>query len=68
MSTSWTASDVAAVERALASGAVKVEYDTHAVTYRSLEDLRQLLAMMRAEVGGSAPRVTHIQPSYSRGV
>lgn len=52
----------------MASGAMRVEYETHAVTYRSLADMEKLRDRIRAAVGGSAPRITHIQPTYSRGV
>lgn len=64
----WTASDLAALERAMASGALRVEYETHAVTYRSLAEMDRLRDRMRAALGLSAPRVTHVQPTYSRGV
>jgi len=65
---SWTASDLAALERAIATGARVVEYDTVKTEYRSMKEMLALRDMMRVEVGGSAPRVTHIQPTYSRGV
>lgn len=67
MSTSWTAGDLAALERAIATGARVVKYENFETEYRSLKEMLALRDMMRAEVGGSAPRVTHIQPTYSRG-
>ena len=58
----WTQEDIDRLKAALATGALKVRYgsgfDEREVTYRSLAEMREALAMMEAEIAGtSRPRV-----------
>lgn len=54
----FTQDDVTALRRALATGAVKVRYaDGREVTYRSLSDIRSLLAEAEADVAGQPRNV-----------
>lgn len=39
MSTTWTQADLTAIEQAIATGAMRVQYEDRAVTYRSLADM-----------------------------
>jgi hypothetical protein len=52
--TTWTPSDVAALEQALATGALRVKYRDHEVMYRSQNDMFILLRTMKAAVCGPA--------------
>lgn len=50
----WTAADVAALEKSIADGVETVKYSDKEVTYRSLEEMLQLLSIMKAAVCGDA--------------
>lgn len=53
----FTTADVAALERAMATGANKVRFaDGREVTYRSLDEMRRILAMAQADVAGTSGR------------
>ena len=56
----WTQSDIDALKTAMAQGVKRVRYASGEVEYQSLSEMRQLLAMMRAEVSPAevAPRRT----------
>lgn len=45
----WTQTDVDALKAAIALGALKVRYSDREVTYRSLDEMRETLALMEAE-------------------
>ena len=49
----WTPGQIAALQSAIASGATTVSYDGKSVTYRSLTEMRTLLAEMNASVIGA---------------
>lgn len=46
-----TLEDLQALEKAIALGAVQVEYSDRKVTYRSLEDMYKIRKAMRTELG-----------------
>lgn len=49
----WTQADADALKRAIALGALDVQYpDNSRVQYRSLADMKATLAMIEAEVAG----------------
>lgn len=54
MSTSWTASDVAALEAAIKKGVKSVSYASGTVVYHSLDEMLRLLDRMRADVDDAA--------------
>ena len=54
MATSWTPSDVAALEAAIKRGTRSVSYASGSVTYHSLAEMLTLLDRMRSEVEGDA--------------
>lgn len=61
----WTQTDIAALKRAIKTGARRVEFGSgetrRVVEYRSLADMMQILADMEEEVAGSlAPARTAI--------
>lgn len=57
---SFTSADIAALKRAIATGARRVVYESgqerREVTYRDLAEMREALRMMEDEVNGPAPR------------
>lgn len=68
----WTTDDLKKVERAIASGALTVDYAGQGrVTYRSIEDLRRAREMILAalaEAGAIATRPTRRYASFSNGL
>lgn len=48
MTTSYTLTQLAALEEAFASGALRVSYDGKTVEYRSLADLERAISVVRA--------------------
>lgn len=51
MSANWTLEDLAAIEKAIASGALKVEYNDRTVTYRSIKELKEARELIRRALG-----------------
>lgn len=60
---SWTTTDIATLERAIASGVLTVRYDgppARSVTYQSTEQMLKVLALMKREVmGGGKTKVRY---------
>lgn len=65
----WTQSDVDALKSAIATGVKDVQYsDGSRMTYRSLDEMRSILADMAAEVAGaSVKRAKTIRVNASKG-
>lgn len=51
----FTSNDLIALDKAIAQGTLRVEYDGRSVTYRSLDEMLKLRAVMQSEVATSAP-------------
>lgn len=51
----WSETDQARVEKAIASGTLRVQYADRSVTYRSLSELRSVLREIKAALGVAAP-------------
>ncbi len=49
----WTQADIAIIEAALARAELKVKFADREVTYRSVAELKQQLAVIKAEVNAS---------------
>jgi len=64
---SYTAEDIAALKANLARGIRTAKLNGEEVTFASMAEMRQQLAIMEREVNG-AQRVTHFQPRYDRGL
>jgi hypothetical protein len=47
----WTTDDLAALEKAVAQGALRVKYGDKEVEYRSLSEMMRLVDMMRKDLG-----------------
>lgn len=53
----FSADDIASLEAAIATGALKVRYaDGREVTYRSLGEIERVLSRMQASVGAASGR------------
>ena len=67
---SFTQTQLDALEAALASGALTVEYDGRRVTYRSVAELKEAIAEVRAALDSAAgkTRVRQIRVHSSKGV
>lgn len=63
--TSWTQDDITALEKAIAQGAVRVQFEDRMVEYRSLTEMKQTLAMIRDAVTGRKSK-THTS-TYKSG-
>jgi hypothetical protein len=66
----FSAEEIAALERAIATGALKVRNSNgEEVTYDSLEAMRRRLALMRADIAGqSVGQFLVTQPNMNRGL
>lgn len=47
----WTTEDLAAIEEAIASGILRVEYNDRDVTYRSIGELKEARVLIRRSLG-----------------
>lgn len=66
---SFTSDQVSALKIAIATGALSVRNaNGEAVTYRSVAEMRQVLALMEAEVAGAATAARYINPTFTRDV
>lgn len=50
----WTQTDLAAIERAIATGARRVRFQTHEVEYQSVADMMKARDAIRAELDADA--------------
>ncbi len=64
MAVSWTPEQIESLRAAIARGALQVRVGDEQVTYRSLAEMRSILAEMEAATGTSGPR--HIYPRFVR--
>ncbi|MCW1934544.1 phage head-tail joining protein [Pararhodobacter zhoushanensis] len=63
---SWTQEDVDALKGAIGKGAASVKIGDEMVTFRTLSEMRQTLAMMEAEVAGPARPSAQVYPQFVR--
>jgi len=63
----WTQSDLDAIERALAQGTKRVEYQDKEVEYHSLTELMKLRATIRAELGVNSGKSQNVLAAFSKG-
>lgn len=67
---SYTADDLLTLERAVASGVMRVRYsDGKEVTYRSMADLLGAISVVKAQLAAAtgAPRQMAVFTTFSRG-
>lgn len=53
----YTQSDIDALKASIKSGQQRVRFADREVTYRSIEEMQRILAVMEAEVAGAAGRI-----------
>jgi len=63
----WTQEDLSKLEAALKLGALRVKYRDREMTYRSLDEMNQLLNQAKKELGLIAP-VTRRVAQISKGM
>lgn len=64
---SWAQSDLDNLEKAIAEGALTVQYKDKMITYRSLKDMLSLREIMKREINGES-NFKKIQPYYDKGL
>lgn len=57
-----------ALNRMIASGVLRSEYDGQRIEYRSMAELIRARDTVKAGIGSASIRVTHVNPAFSRGV
>jgi len=67
MSSSWTQSDLDAIEQAIAQGVRRVEYNDRTVEYRSLKEMLQTRDLIRRSLG-KTKRANRILCEADKGV
>lgn len=67
---SFTADDLIAIDSAIKSGALSVQYRDRSVTYRSLDDMLRVRNLIRSDLGlvGDADGRTHRYGTFSKGL
>lgn len=63
---SFTQNNLDAVNKAIASGALIVEYDGQKITYRSMGELMRARDLIKSDLA-STPRVSHSVATFNRG-
>ena len=65
----YTEEQLQALREALTSGVLRVKYEGREITYRSLDEIRQVLAQAEADVAraNGTPTVRHIRISTTKG-
>jgi hypothetical protein len=53
---SYTQADADSLRAAIASGVKQVQFGTRSTTYQDLDEMREVLVQIEAEVAGSTPR------------
>lgn len=63
----FSQSDIDALEKAIATGALVVKYQDRQVQYRSLDEMRKILLIMKQDVGTAKKGPFRTRFSYSKG-
>jgi hypothetical protein len=65
----YTQTQLEALQAALASGSLRVQYEDRAITYRSIEELKQALQIVQGglEVQAGVSRHTRSFAKFSKG-
>lgn len=65
----WTEDDIAALKAAIKKGAVvkSITFGDQTLTFRSLDEMKDALAMMRADVNVSKPESRRRFAAYDKG-
>lgn len=66
--TTWTTADLEALEKAIASGALSVQYADRRVQYRSLDEMLKIRDLMRKALGKTDPSGGRIFTKFGKGL
>jgi hypothetical protein len=64
----WSLEDLAALERAIASGARRVRYADREVEYRTLDEMLRVRAEIRGALAPPRRRPRYHTPTFSKGL
>lgn len=64
----FTQAQIDALEKAIAEGTTRVKYQDREVTYRSLEEMMQILNMMKKSLGLIFGQIKVIKPEFDKGL
>lgn len=62
----WTQKDIDALENAIKQGAMRVKFADREITYRSLDEMIELLAFITSKVKGRSAAKVHTM-TFDRG-
>ena len=66
--TTWTQSDLAEIERAIATGAKRVRFQTHEVEYHSVAEMLRVRDLIKAEVSPASAAPHAVVARFHRGL
>lgn len=64
----FTSEQIAALEAAIARGVLTVKQGDEQVTYRSLDEMRDILRLMKREAGSDTRSISVFYPTAGRGL
>lgn len=64
----YTTEQLTALEQAIAAGALTVRHSDRTITYRSLDEMRSILADMKQSLGASGANTRRIYYSHGKGL
>lgn len=64
----FTEAQLQALDAAIAQGAIKVKYADKEVTYRDLDEMKQIRNMMAADLGKNKRKPSRTFASFSKGL
>ena len=64
----FTQAQIDALEKAIAEGTTRVKYQDREVTYRYLEEMMQILNMMKKSLGLTSGQIKVIKPEFDKGL
>lgn len=64
---SFTQGQLDALEAMIAGGVLESEYDGRRIKYRSLNELIRARDTVKGALQSSAPRITHVNPTFDPG-
>jgi hypothetical protein len=68
MATEFTIEQLRALDRAIASGTLRAKYGDHEVQYRSIDEMLQVRALMRAVLGLTRAEQRRVFTTFSKGI
>ena len=63
----WTSDDLDRINKAIASGTLRVKFQDKEITYRSIEELQKIRRQIEEELGTSTKK-TRVRAKFSKGL